>query len=280
MSKRPSVAELSKSISACDEATLAELAEDPRAGVRRLVSREEKRREKLLAEAARLRRMLRHEEELWANGQQVAGVDEVGVGPLAGPVMAAAVILPPGTSIEGINDSKQLDRSAREELAEKIQERAVAFAVGSCDREEIDRLNIYQAAREAMRRAVSQLSPVPDALLVDARTVPGLAIAQRPIIKGDSQSQSIAAASIVAKVARDQWMRKAATRFPDYGFESHKGYYCPQHLEALSRLGPCELHRRSFSPVAALCSEAELQALSGVREQTHAARAPEQTELF
>ncbi len=255
MPKRPSIAALSATIETCDEGQLAEFSEDSRAGVRRLALREIKRRERLVAEAARLRDMLRHEEELWARGLHVAGVDEVGAGPLAGPVMAAAVVLPPGTNLARIDDSKQLDPETREELAEEIRAVAIAWAVGSCDRHEIDQMNIYQASREAMRRALMQLTPVPNILLVDARTVPGVSMEQRPIIKGDSQSQSIAAASIVAKVTRDAFMREAASKFPGYGFESHKGYYCPQHIAALQELGPCPLHRRSFSPVAAVCED-------------------------
>lgn len=252
MPKRPSIAAIAVLIERCDDTQLAEFTVDVRVGVRRLALREVKRRERLLHEAARLRGMLRHEEELWARGLRVAGVDEVGVGPLAGPVMAAAVVLPPGTSLARIDDSKQLDRQTREELAEEIKAVALGWAVGSCDRHEIDAMNIYQASREAMRRAVVGLTRAPDLLLVDARSVPGVAMEQRAIIKGDAQSQSIAAASIVAKVTRDAFMRDAALSYPGYGFESHKGYYCAQHLDALDRLGPCPLHRRSFAPVAAV----------------------------
>lgn len=248
------------------DAELAAVGEDSRRGARALWAREVKRRDKVAAEAARLERMLTHERELWNDGLSVAGVDEVGAGPLAGPVMAAAVVLPMHVSFDGIDDSKQLDRVAREALAEEIRNRALAWSVGECSRAEIDQMNIYRASHEAMRRAVVGLAVTPDVLLVDARTVPGVSQPQRALIKGDSQSQAIAAASIVAKVTRDAWMRKAAERYPGYGFESHKGYYCPQHLDALERLGPCTLHRRSFSPVAAVCSESQLAAFHAERE--------------
>ncbi|MEM6730872.1 MAG: ribonuclease HII [Myxococcota bacterium] len=274
------IAEIASSLRDLDASDLHALASDPRKGVRALVKREEKHRAAVLAESERLALMLRHERELWQAGHVVAGVDEVGVGPLAGPVMAAAVILPPGTSIEGIDDSKQLDRNARESLSQTLKSVALAWAVGSCDRQELDRMNVYQAAREAMRRAVLGLNVAPTALLIDARTVPGVPAAQRPIVKGDQRSQSIAAASIVAKVERDGWMRAAAERYPGYGFERHKGYYCPQHLEALKRLGPCPLHRRSFSPVAALCNSDELESLGAEREVAATERRQEQIELF
>lgn len=260
-----SLAQLRDRLELLSEAELAAVGLDPRRGARALWTREVRRRERVAAEAERLERMLTHERELWREGLVVAGVDEVGAGPLAGPVMAAAVVLPAHVSFDGINDSKQLDREARETLAVEIRARALAWAVGECTREEIDRMNIYQASHEAMRRAVVGLSVSPDVLLVDARTVPDVPQKQRALIKGDTQSQAIAAASIVAKVTRDAWMRSAAERFPGYGFESHKGYYCPQHLEALAELGPCPLHRRSFSPVAAVCPESELVELEAAR---------------
>ncbi|MEL6339458.1 MAG: ribonuclease HII [Myxococcota bacterium] len=275
MAERISIAKLTERVTQMRDDELDELAADSRRGVSVLLRRERRRREALANEKRRLEDMLTHERELWSKGRIVAGVDEVGVGPLAGPVMAAAVVLPSGCSVSGIDDSKQLDRSTRESLAATVRECALAWSLGTCDRHEIDRMNIYQAAREAMRRAVIGLSHRIDALLVDARTVPGVDLLQRPIIKGDQHSQSIAAASIVAKVERDAWMREAASRYPGYGFESHKGYYCPQHLEALARLGPCALHRRSFSPVAAQCSSQELEALDAIRSDERQARPPE-----
>lgn len=275
------IAKLAERVMQMRDDELDELATDPRRGVSVLLRRERRRREMLATEERRLAGMLTHERELWSQGRVVAGVDEVGVGPLAGPVIAAAVVLPSGCSLAGIDDSKRLDRNARESLSATIRQRALAWGLGTCDRHEIDRMNIYQAAREAMRRAVMGLSLRIDALLVDARTVPGVDLLQRPIVKGDQHSQSIAAASIVAKVERDAWMREAASRYPSYGFESHKGYYCPQHLEALERLGPCALHRRSFSPVAAQCSKQELDELDAIRSDARQARPPEpQIALF
>ncbi len=229
---------------------LVRLVHDRRAGVRELAKRELRRRADAAAEASRLERMLEHERRLWAAGiVHVAGIDEVGVGPLAGPVLAAAVVLPPGCSIADTNDSKQLDACVRERLAPEIRARAVACAIGECSVEEVDRLTIYRAALEAMRRAVMGLGVSPQHLLVDARRVPGVTMAQTPIIGGDGLSQSIAAASILAKVHRDALMVELARVHPGYGFDSHKGYATAEHLAALERLGPCPIHRRSFTPV-------------------------------
>jgi len=199
--------------------------------------------------------MLRFEDELWRRGVRfVAGVDEVGVGPLAGPVVAAAVVLPVGCSIEAVDDSKKLSATARTRLAPRIRERAVAYAVASCSVEEIDELNIYHASCLAMRRAVEALGIAPEHLLVDARHVPGVATPQTALIGGDGRSLSIAAASILAKVERDQIMTTLAAAHQGYGFERHKGYGTALHLAALRQLGPCAHHRRSYAPVAALCA--------------------------
>ena len=234
------------------ERTLKRLAKnDPRQGARDLALRELAHRQQLLAEAERLAAMLRYENELWERGVRwIAGVDEVGVGPLAGPVVAAAVILPVGCSIDAVDDSKKLDHEMRARLAPIIRERAVAFALGSCSVEEIEKLNIYHAACEAMRRAICALGVAPEHLLVDARRVPGVSMPQTPIIGGDGLSQSIAAASIIAKVERDGIMEGLAREHPGYGFERHKGYATAEHLEALKRLGSSPLHRRSYAPVA------------------------------
>jgi ribonuclease HII len=192
--------------------------------------------------------------ELWRRGVRcVAGVDEVGVGPLAGPVVAAAVVLRECVDLPGINDSKKLSRVARERLDRAIREQAVAIGIGEVTPAEIDRLNIFEATREAMRRAVLFLSeqcPV-DHLLVDARTVPGLRIPQTPLIHGDAIDGSIAAASIVAKVHRDALMRRLDEAHPGYGLARHKGYGTAEHIAALDRLGASPIHRRSFAPVAA-----------------------------
>jgi ribonuclease HII len=181
--------------------------------------------------------------------RRIAGVDEVGRGPLAGPVVAAAVILPFRCRLIGVNDSKQLSERARERFYIAIRERAVATGIGWADVAEIDQLNILEATRLAMRRALEQLVPPPDYVLIDAVSLPGVSIPVRPIIKGDSLSVSIAAASIVAKVTRDRLMASYHDTFPEYGFVSHKGYGTAEHLERLARHGPCSIHRRSFAPV-------------------------------
>ena len=191
------------------------------------------------------------ERELRARGfHAVAGVDEVGRGSLFGPVVAAAVILSPDRPIRGLNDSKQLEPERREVLAERIRERAAAWAVAAVDAATIDYINIYQASRVAMRVAVSRLAPAPDFLLVDAVPL-DLGLPQRPLIKGDARCHAIAAASIVAKVHRDALMRIWDTVFPAYGLASHKGYSTPEHLRAIERFGPTPLHRLSFEPVRA-----------------------------
>lgn len=226
---------------------LEALERDPRAAVRRLAAHHAARAAALRAEAERLRRLYR-EERRRAGGRIVAGVDEVGRGPLAGPVVAAAVILAPGTRILGLDDSKRLRPAVREALAEEIRARALAVALGQAAVEEIDRWTIAGACRLAMRRAVEALDPAPHLLLVDGRDrLPGDWV-QEAIVKGDSTCASIAAASIVAKVFRDRLMAEADRAYPGYGFARHKGYATREHLEALERLGPCPLHRASFLP--------------------------------
>ncbi|MEO7142642.1 MAG: ribonuclease HII [Bryobacteraceae bacterium] len=181
-----------------------------------------------------------------------AGADEVGRGCLFGPVFAAAVILSPARPIRGVRDSKQLTREQRETLAPRIRERAIAWAIAGADPFEIDQLNIYQASRLAIRRAVERLAPAPDFLLVDALTI-DLPLPQQAIIHGDALSQAIAAASILAKVARDECLAAWDRVFPQYGFASNKGYGTPDHLEALAKFGPTSLHRFSFQPVRSAC---------------------------
>ncbi|HWC00915.1 MAG TPA: ribonuclease HII [Bryobacteraceae bacterium] len=193
------------------------------------------------------------ERELRVRGfRHVAGVDEVGRGALFGPVVAAAVILDPDHPIRGLNDSKQLEPERRNVLAERVRERALAWAVAAVDAATIDYLNIYQASRLAMQRAVELLKPAADFLLIDAVPLP-LAIPQRSLIKGDERCHAIAAASIVAKVHRDNWMRTWDEVFPAYGLSHHKGYSTPEHIRALEQFGPTPLHRRTFEPVRA-CS--------------------------
>jgi ribonuclease HII len=243
------------------EAEAAALAADPRAGARAVLAAVEARRAGNRAEGRRLRRLLEFETPLWASGvERIAGVDEAGVGPLAGPVVAAAVILPRGLRPRGLDDSKRLDEPARDRLAAEVKAGAVAWGVGVATHLEVDSLNVYQAGLLAMRRAVEALRPAPQHLLVDARRVPGVPWPQQGIVKGDARSLSIAAASVIAKTTRDALMVEADARFPGYGFARHKGYGAPEHLAALERLGPCELHRRSFAPVRAAAGLEPVQA--------------------
>jgi ribonuclease HII len=183
---------------------------------------------------------------------RIAGVDEAGRGPLAGPVVAAAVVLNPFRPVEGLRDSKQLTAARRRELAELIRANALAFAVAQASVAEIDRLNILQASLLAMRRAIEALRPAADLVLVDGRQLPSIAIAARAIIGGDAIEPAISAASILAKTHRDAVMVALHERYPQYGFARHFGYPTPQHLATLTELGPCACHRRSFAPVRAL----------------------------
>ncbi|MBM4380250.1 MAG: ribonuclease HII [Deltaproteobacteria bacterium] len=230
---------------------LSALEADARQGARALARQLRERQRAHRAEGQRLRNLLRFEEELWTAGHlHVAGVDEAGMAPLAGPVVAAAVILPRGFKPVGLDDSKKiLDPARREALAAEVRANAVAWAVGRSEVEEIDRINIYHAGLQAMRRAVVGLGVPPDFVLVDARTVPGCPAPQRGIIQGDALSLSIAAASVIAKTTRDALMAELDGRYPGYGLASHKGYPTPQHFAALKQLGASPIHRRSFGPV-------------------------------
>jgi ribonuclease HII len=193
---------------------------------------------------------LRHERKLWRSGVEVvAGVDEAGVGPMAGPVVAAAVIFAPETFIKGVHDSKQLPPEKREELYGRITAHALAWSVGVAEPLEIDRLNIYWATREASLRALAGLGRAPGHVLVDGRGIARLEHPQTAIVGGDRKSFCIAAASILAKVTRDRIMCEHDSRFPGYGFAQHKGYCTPEHFVALRALGPSPIHRRSFAPV-------------------------------
>ncbi|WP_439887851.1 ribonuclease HII [Pseudomonas sp. MBLB4123] len=182
----------------------------------------------------------------------VAGVDEVGRGPLCGAVVTAAVILDPARPIHGLNDSKKLSEARREQLFEEIREKALAWCIARAEVEEIDRLNILQATLLAMQRAVEGLSVTPKLALIDGNRCPRLSVPSAAVVKGDSQVPAIAAASILAKVSRDREMRQLDLHYPGYGIAGHKGYPTPVHLEALRRLGPTPIHRRSFAPVRAL----------------------------
>ena len=233
---------------------VAKLRRDRRAGVRQIARQLERRLEREREEAQRLDALLNFERVLWRSGiERIAGVDEAGMGPLAGPVVAAAVVFPPGAELPGVDDSKRLDAEVREELAAAIREAASGVGVGVVEVAEIDRLNIYQAGLLAMRRAVEALPVAPEHLLVDAREIPEIAIPQNPFEKGDGINFSIAAASIVAKTHRDALMVELDRRFPGYGFARHKGYGTREHQEAIRGLGPCPAHRRSFAFIEELC---------------------------
>jgi ribonuclease HII len=224
------------------------LAGDERAGVRGIVESEIRRRARASRERARLAELRRHERRLWEQGcVRVAGVDEAGRGPLAGPVVAAAVVL--DDDIEGVNDSKKLSPQRREELFGVIMERAVDVGVGRVPHTTIDSINILEASREAMRLAVAALDAPPDHVLVDGIEVPRLGHPQTAIPQGDARSAPIAAASIIAKVTRDREMVELDARYPGYGFARHKGYGTEEHFAALTRLGPCAIHRLSFDVV-------------------------------
>lgn len=195
----------------------------------------------------------RRERELRRAGfQLIAGADEVGVGPLAGPLVAAAVILPAGARLPGVDDSKKLSAPRRDEWAPRIRERAIAWAVAEIPAAEVDEVGPYVASLRAMARAVAALAPAPEYLLTDARRIPGLDLPQEAVIDGDARILCIAAASVLAKVHRDALMCELDLRFPGYGFAQHKGYSTPEHLAALRSLGPCPEHRQRWSPVREL----------------------------
>lgn len=219
--------------------------QDERAGVASLVDLAQKRLSGYEKELERTKRMKAYEREYECLGL-ICGIDEVGRGPLAGPVVAGAVILPKDCDILYLNDSKQLSEKKREELFEVIMEKAVSTGLGFVTPQKIDEINILQATYEAMREAISGLTPQPDVLLNDAVTIPGVKIRQIPIIKGDVKSVSIAAASIIAKVTRDRLMVEYDQMFPEYGFASNKGYGAAAHIEALRKYGPTPIHRKSF----------------------------------
>ena len=224
---------------------IAEYREDARQGVQKLVEKAKKTLDKLDQEKRRIEKLKVYEKEYESLGY-VCGIDEVGRGPLAGPVVAGAVILPKDCDILYINDSKQLSEKKREELYDIIMEKAVAVGIGMASPARIDEINILNATYEAMREAISKLKVQPQVLLNDAVTIPKVDIKQVPIIKGDAKSISIGAASIVAKVTRDRLMVEYENILPGYGFAFNKGYGSKEHIEALQKLGPTPIHRRSF----------------------------------
>ncbi|MBL3715298.1 MULTISPECIES: ribonuclease HII [Lactococcus] len=223
--------------------------EDPRAGVKAAVKR---RKKEILAEQAeeeRLEMMLSFERQAYVQGfNLVAGIDEVGRGPLAGPVVAAAVVLPKNCKIKGLNDSKKIPKSKHETIFNEIQEKALAIGIGLVDNKTIDQVNIYQATKKAMLQAVERLGLQPDYLLVDAMEL-DIATPQLSIIKGDAKSASIAAASIVAKVTRDRIMEQYAQQYPHYDFEHNAGYGTAKHLAGLKAFGVTPIHRKTYEPV-------------------------------
>jgi ribonuclease HII len=235
---------------------LRRLQRDPRAGARKLYKALSKRFEDQMRERKRMDAMLHFERVLWKAGVvHIAGVDEVGMGPLAGPVVAAAVVFPPNTEIDGIDDSKALDEETRRRLDVTIRAKASGIGIGIVPVEEIDRLNIYWAGIRAMQVAVSLLPAAPQHVLVDSRTIPDIPHPQNSFDKGDGINFSIAAASIVAKVHRDALMTELDRDFPGYGFADHKGYATPVHQQAIRKLGPCAIHRKSFDYIRELCGE-------------------------
>ena len=219
--------------------------EDTRSGVQKLIAQCRKKEAALEAEKQRIENMKVYEHKYEHLGY-LCGIDEVGRGPLAGPVVACAVILPQDSRILYLNDSKKLSASKREELYDIIMEQAVATGLGTIGPDRIDEINILQATYEAMRQAIAQLSPQPDLLLNDAVTIPKVTIPQVPIIKGDAKSISIGAASIIAKVTRDRMMVYYDSIYPEYGFASNKGYGSAEHIAALKKYGPTPIHRRTF----------------------------------
>lgn len=218
---------------------------DERSGVQKLVASASKKKKAYEDELDRTETMKIYENS-YAQYKYICGIDEVGRGPLAGPVVTAAVILPEGCDILYINDSKKVSEKMREKLYDEIMEKAVAVGIGIEGVDVIDRINILQATYSAMRKAVKALEVTPDLLLVDAVTIPDMAIEQVAIVKGDEKSISIAAASIIAKVTRDRMMVDYDQLFPDYALASNKGYGAQVHIDAIKRIGPCPIHRRSF----------------------------------
>ena len=238
-----------------DDPLLAELEQDSRSGVIQAIAKQKREIQKRIDEEVRLEGMLAYEKECYARGMElIAGVDEVGRGPLAGPVVAAAVILPKACKIPGLNDSKKIPKSKHKEIYEAVLQNAIAIGIGVKDNHVIDQVNIYEATKLAMMEAIGQLDPQPQHLLIDAMKL-DLPISQTSIIKGDANSLSIAAASIVAKVTRDQMMEEFDKEYPGYDFAQNAGYGTAKHLAGLEQLGVTPIHRLSFEPVKTMCED-------------------------
>ena len=254
----PTIKEIKERLATIDDLDhplFEELILDGRAGVQAAISKRKRELQKQVDEDLRLEKMLAYEKELYAQGiDLIAGVDEVGRGPLAGPVVAAAVILPKACKIPGLNDSKKIPKSKHKEIYEAVLQNAIAIGIGVKDNQVIDQVNIYEATKLAMMEAIGQLEPQPQHLLIDAMRL-DLPIPQTSIIKGDANSLSIAAASIVAKVTRDQMMEEFDCEYPGYDFTQNAGYGTANHLAGLDQLGVTPIHRRSFEPVKSMCED-------------------------
>lgn len=254
----PTIKEVKERLAMIDELDhpfFEELILDGRAGVQAAISKRKRELQKQVDEDLRLEKMLAYEKELYTQGiQLIAGVDEVGRGPLAGPVVAAAVILPKACKIPGLNDSKKIPKSKHKEIYEAVLQEAIAIGIGIKDNHVIDQVNIYEATKLAMMEAIGQLEPQPQHLLIDAMKL-DLPISQISIIKGDANSLSIAAASIVAKVTRDQMMEEFDREYPGYDFAQNAGYGTAKHLAGLDQLGVTPIHRRSFEPIKSMCED-------------------------
>lgn len=235
-----------------DHPLFEELIADGRAGVQVAISKRKRELQKQVEEDLRLEKMLAYEKELYAQGiQLIAGVDEVGRGPLAGPVVAAAVILPENCKIPGLNDSKKIPKSKHQAIYQAVLDQALSVGIGVKDNQVIDQVNIYEATKLAMLEAIQELDQQPQHLLIDAMKL-DLPISQTSIIKGDANSLSIAAASIVAKVTRDQMMAAYDQEYPGYDFGQNSGYGTSKHLEGLEKHGVTPIHRRSFEPIKSM----------------------------
>lgn len=240
-----------------DSSAFKEFEKDPRAGVQKEIQKRKKAIQAEIDENLRLEGMLRYEKDLYSKGTSlIAGVDEVGRGPLAGPVVAAAVILPKNCKIKGLNDSKKIPKKKHEEIFQAVKNNALAIGIGIMDNNVIDQVNIYEATKLAMKEAISQLDPQPEHLLIDAMEL-DLPISQTSIIKGDANSLSIAAASIIAKVTRDELMAKYDQEFPGYDFAQNAGYGTAKHLEGIEKHGVTPIHRTSFEPIKSFVSNEE-----------------------
>ena len=254
----PTIKEIKERLATIDDLDhplFEELILDGRAGVQAAISKRKRELQKQVDEDLRLEKMLAYEKELYTQGiHLIAGVDEVGRGPLAGPVVAAAVILPENCKIPGLNDSKKIPKSKHHAIYQAVLDQALSVGIGIKDNQVIDQVNIYEATKLAMMEAIGQLEPQPQHLLIDAMRL-DLPIPQTSIIKGDANSLSIAAASIVAKVTRDQMMEEFDCEYPGYDFTQNAGYGTANHLAGLHKLGVTPIHRRSFEPVKSMCED-------------------------